>query len=254
MRASSVLFLITLTGCQFGTDCPDQPEGTNNPIDEPCDKLDFYYDEDGDGYGDPKVILQACEAPDPAWVENNFDCLDSDPSVNPDGTEVFDALDNDCDGFKKHGQLIITNDSFQHDWKPGWSGSLLLLGTTSYLETAEVDDIHIVLSGDLFNVVHSLHISYINTDLSFEQRFVVPDWSTGDVWFRDLNAYVGGGHMLDIYVDVIPFAIIGEEMYGTLVTSDLVVTGLISGAPYDPETDIIPSGNIVGPTQVVTAP
>lgn len=81
-----------------------------NDIDDDCDgRVDdadadvvdqqtFYADADGDGFGDPLVVVVACEVA-AGHVENASDCLDSDASVNPDAAEICDdGVDNDCDG------------------------------------------------------------------------------------------------------------------------------------------------------------
>ncbi len=45
-------------------------------------------DKDGDGFGDNDP---------PAWVLRGRDCDDDDPLTHPNGTEVCDGVDNDCD-------------------------------------------------------------------------------------------------------------------------------------------------------------
>ncbi|MFH1702231.1 MAG: choice-of-anchor D domain-containing protein [Nitrospirota bacterium] len=62
-----------------------------------CQLITFYIDADGDGYGDPNNSKKACAKPS-GYVENNTDCNDSDSAINPIASEVFDGLDNDCDG------------------------------------------------------------------------------------------------------------------------------------------------------------
>jgi hypothetical protein len=58
----------------------------------------WYLDADEDAFGDPAVTLVAASAP-PSYVAVGGDCDDSDPSINPDATEVAgDNKDNDCDG------------------------------------------------------------------------------------------------------------------------------------------------------------
>lgn len=57
----------------------------------------FYLDNDRDGYGDDAVSVNACLPPE-AHIEASGDCDDSDADINPDGTEVCDEVDNDCDG------------------------------------------------------------------------------------------------------------------------------------------------------------
>ncbi|MCO4762446.1 MAG: putative metal-binding motif-containing protein [Myxococcales bacterium] len=56
----------------------------------------FYYDNDGDGYGDPTDTVVACLQPKGTSV-NGDDCNDDNAKVNPGATEVpYDGVDNDC--------------------------------------------------------------------------------------------------------------------------------------------------------------
>lgn len=64
----------------------------------PCTALEaqtFYADFDGDGYGTPNLTAVDCSQPD-RFVDNNLDCDDADSRTSPDGTELCDGLDNDC--------------------------------------------------------------------------------------------------------------------------------------------------------------
>jgi hypothetical protein len=93
------------------TDCDDSDATINPAAEEICDNIDqncdgmvdegvtseFYADEDGDGFGDFSETIEACAAPS-GFVEDNTDCNDADPRVNPGSAEVCDGLDNDCDG------------------------------------------------------------------------------------------------------------------------------------------------------------
>ena len=81
----------------------DAEEEVCDGIDNDCDgeidedlSVTFYKDEDGDGYGDPDQPVADCD-PDAGLVDNDEDCDDDDEQINPDGTEVCDELDNDCD-------------------------------------------------------------------------------------------------------------------------------------------------------------
>ena len=57
-------------------------------------------DSDGDGFGDPQRVGNFCPGNRPANIADNaLDCDDRDDAVNPDGNEVCDDIDNDCDGF-----------------------------------------------------------------------------------------------------------------------------------------------------------
>ena len=64
---------------------------------EPVDSNPIWFaDVDGDGYGDPTSV--PAKAQPPGWVDNDGDCDDGDPAINPDADEVCDSIDNNCDG------------------------------------------------------------------------------------------------------------------------------------------------------------
>ena len=56
----------------------------------------WYYDQDGDSFGNPNAITRSCTAPN-GYVSDDQDCDDGDADVNPDATEICrDEADNDC--------------------------------------------------------------------------------------------------------------------------------------------------------------
>ncbi|MEC7986570.1 MAG: MopE-related protein [Myxococcota bacterium] len=80
---------------------------TCNELDDDCDgdideadavtTINWYYDGDGDGFGDPDTSITACEEP-LGYVDDDQDCDDGDTTINPDSVEICDTLDNNCDG------------------------------------------------------------------------------------------------------------------------------------------------------------
>ncbi len=92
-------------------DCDDLSAAASPVGEEVCDGLDnncngtvddfaldqtlWYYDADGDSYGNPSTSTQACDAPD-SYVDNGADCDDTDAAVNPDQDWYIDA---DQDGY-----------------------------------------------------------------------------------------------------------------------------------------------------------
>lgn len=71
----------------------------------------WFPDLDIDLFGDETEPGIGWDCPSPAdMVENNLDCDDSDPDINPNAVEVCtDAVDNDCD------DLVDCDDSFCYD-------------------------------------------------------------------------------------------------------------------------------------------
>ncbi|WP_336127142.1 putative metal-binding motif-containing protein [Mesoflavibacter sp. CH_XMU1422-2] len=68
-----------------------------NDDDASCVEQTWYQDADADGFGNPAVTQNACTQPT-GFVSNNTDCDDSDSGINPGAQDVFDGIDNDCDG------------------------------------------------------------------------------------------------------------------------------------------------------------
>jgi hypothetical protein len=115
----------TVSGCALpdgyapnGLDCDDAERHQHplarelcNGLDDDCDGLvddeddnlvldlvvDWYFDGDGDGQGDPSVALTQCEPPDPQWVLAGTDCDDTDPGVFLGAPELCNGVDDDCD-------------------------------------------------------------------------------------------------------------------------------------------------------------
>jgi len=79
-----------------------------NGEDDDCDSSTadpttrYYFDEDEDGYGDPATYEDSCSEPTTGgtWVDNDTDCGPSTALMSPDGSEVCDGLDNDCNGLE----------------------------------------------------------------------------------------------------------------------------------------------------------
>lgn len=110
---------------QTGGDCddndpnvrPNVAEICGNGIDDDCDgQVDEnavirYRDADGDGYGNPLETLMACTLP-AGYVNNSFDCDDSNADVNPTMAEICDGIDNDCNGFVDDGLCNIDGNCY----------------------------------------------------------------------------------------------------------------------------------------------
>ena len=97
-------------------DCDDSDDRIHPDADEFCDDIDndcngqtdedtavdavtFYLDMDEDGFGNSEFTLIQCNTPENYTVQSG-DCVDSDPNIHPNSTEICDenAQDEDCDG------------------------------------------------------------------------------------------------------------------------------------------------------------
>jgi Putative metal-binding motif len=107
-----------MTGCAApqgsaarGGDCDDNNAAVNPTALEAADGIDnncngqvdelgnvnrYYYDNDGDGYGDPDVYQDVAQQP-PGYITDGTDCDDSLVDVHPGAPEICDGLDNNCD-------------------------------------------------------------------------------------------------------------------------------------------------------------
>ncbi len=79
--------------------CTGSVDITVNPLQS------FYADADGDGYGNPNVVVSNCNPPT-GYVTDNTDCNDNNAAVFSASTETCNGLDDDCDGQVDEGLTI----------------------------------------------------------------------------------------------------------------------------------------------------
>lgn len=101
------------TWIRAGQDCDDTDATINPDATEVCDGVDndcdgsidnnandattWYLDDDVDGFGDATNSVDECNQPT-GFVDDDTDCDDTNFDNNPDGEEVCDGADNNCDG------------------------------------------------------------------------------------------------------------------------------------------------------------
>ena len=93
-------------------DCDDSDSSVNIGAIEICDGVDndcdgeideevttsFYADADGDGFGNPEYVEEACEASE-GFVPNGSDCDDTNHEIYPAADDVCDGIDNCYEAF-----------------------------------------------------------------------------------------------------------------------------------------------------------
>ncbi|GEM_PF-2862731 len=94
-------------------DCDDSDVLVNPGAQESCNEIDddcdlavdeageaqtFYRDADEDGFGDSSTTEAACSAPS-GYVDDDTDCDDTDPGINPDAAGDCSGADVDCSGW-----------------------------------------------------------------------------------------------------------------------------------------------------------
>jgi hypothetical protein len=118
---------------------------------QPCTKVPYYKDGDGDGYGDPKHKVEACEKP-PGYVENDKDCNDADSKAHPGQSSYYYspmkgvssgdpmAFDYNCNNVieqyrpDKFGSCSYKNGACYGE---GWTNSVPACGKWSYYVTCK---------------------------------------------------------------------------------------------------------------------
>ncbi|MBI4979934.1 SUMF1/EgtB/PvdO family nonheme iron enzyme [Candidatus Woesearchaeota archaeon] len=93
--------------------CDGKDNNCNTFVDEGVPMSTFYLDNDKDGFGDLNQSIVGCTAVDGSvyssgvkmlnYITQDGDCNDTDAKINPDATEICNAIDDDCDTIVDNG-------------------------------------------------------------------------------------------------------------------------------------------------------
>jgi hypothetical protein len=87
--------------------CNGIDDNCNGITDEDATFVTYFLDNDGDLFGDALMDSTSCNALI-GYVENNLDCNDENPDINPLALEICNAIDDNCNTDIDEGLTIYT--------------------------------------------------------------------------------------------------------------------------------------------------
>ena len=85
--------------------CDGKDNDCNGQTDESLPQSIYYFDLDGDGYGNSLSSISACAQPPDYFTTISGDCDDRNSSIYPNAPEVCNGYDDNCDGQIDEGLL-----------------------------------------------------------------------------------------------------------------------------------------------------
>ncbi len=178
-------------------DCDDTNPDVNPDASEVCDDIDnncdgrnnenqtflsWWVDADGDGFGGGPVdsTIVDCRRPD-GYVQNNDDCDDINPNINPDADEIpNNGIDEDCDGMD-----LITSSTYE------LSGASLQI-----YPNPSIDKVVIDFSSDMDfkSILYNLNGQIIREDINTHQ-LNVSELESG-IYLLFVSDSNSGGHIV----------------------------------------------------------
>lgn len=170
--ALSVLTVVFLSGCM--QDIPTLPEGTTEE-DWKNQVMTMWHDDDGDGFGDATPYAETRDMKwEPGWSPDPSDCDDTNPLINPNGTEVRDLVDNDCnEGPDEHWIYMFVVTGTTGNISPDGLG----LQGPDMLPGQGIDGLCNSMKGDLpgtYNTWTSSHWMNIDPEYRFDKSLNEP--------------------------------------------------------------------------------
>jgi hypothetical protein len=87
--------------------CNDVDDNCNSLVDDGLTFTDYYFDNDGDAFGNTTDAVFACEQPS-GYVPAGGDCNDNAFGVYPGSPEFCNGSDDDCDGSIDNGLVFLS--------------------------------------------------------------------------------------------------------------------------------------------------
>lgn len=87
--------------------CNDVDDNCNNLVDDGLPFANYYFDNDGDNFGNNTQVIYSCEQPS-NYVLSAGDCNDNAFGVYPGSAEFCNGTDDDCDGAIDNGLVFLS--------------------------------------------------------------------------------------------------------------------------------------------------
>ncbi|MDP4730535.1 MAG: choice-of-anchor I family protein [Flavobacteriales bacterium] len=87
--------------------CNDVDDNCNNLVDDGLDFANYYFDNDGDMFGNTMDAVFSCQQPN-GYVLSGGDCNDNAFGVYPGSAELCNGTDDDCDGSIDNGLVFLS--------------------------------------------------------------------------------------------------------------------------------------------------
>jgi gliding motility-associated-like protein len=113
--------------------CNEVDDNCNSLVDDGLAFTNYYFDNDGDTFGNTTDAVFACEQPN-GYVLTDGDCNDSNPNIGPNALEICNNIDDNCNGLidedldcstENTDSFVPTgfspnNDGFNDTWQIPW--------------------------------------------------------------------------------------------------------------------------------------
>ena len=122
--------------------CNAADENCNGLIDEGIAETWYYADSDGDGFGNPNVIVTYCAQP-VGYITNNTDCADNAAAVNPGAVELCNnSIDDNCNGTIDESNPITNQQNISL-----CQGEFITVGNSTYNSAGVFTDVLLSANG-----------------------------------------------------------------------------------------------------------
>lgn len=199
----------------------EDPSIPPSPPAIPCPDGFWWYDNDGDSFGDSTIKYSAAIQPI-GFANNNFDCDDDQPLSSPALTEILDGIDNNCNGFVDEGFAEAVGPCQEQRFNAGYESTVPYVAASGLEYDA---DNTILISNSSKNTVPGLAIANTTEDVLYETV------RTGTL-SKPINYQIpvtNGGydvilHFAEIYQGVISdTAFVGQSVFHVLLEGDTVL-------------------------------